>query len=57
MSQATNANDKIQLRPLLILILVLVIDLLSFTCILPLFPSIFDHYGAKPEQVFFHIDY
>ncbi|KAI6176581.1 hypothetical protein M3Y97_00813800 [Aphelenchoides bicaudatus] len=49
MTQMAN-SDQIQVRPLSILIFVLVLDLLSFTCILPLFPSIFDYYAEKKEQ-------
>uniref|UniRef100_A0AC35GA01 Major facilitator superfamily (MFS) profile domain-containing protein n=1 Tax=Panagrolaimus sp. PS1159 TaxID=55785 RepID=A0AC35GA01_9BILA len=40
-------TEKSTNRHLYILILILIIDLLSFTCILPLFPSILDGYAKS----------
>ncbi|KAG8184726.1 hypothetical protein JTE90_019329 [Oedothorax gibbosus] len=37
-----------------IIFLVLIIDLLGFTVILPLLPSIFDHYGNNKEDHLYH---
>jgi hypothetical protein len=36
-------------KRLFILILVLTLDLLAFTCILPLFPSIIEFYSARAQ--------
>ena len=45
---SVNGNEK---RVLFILFLTLVLDLLAFTCILPLFPAILDHYAAISDKV------
>lgn len=38
-------------RNLFILIAILTVDLLSFTCILPLFPSIIDFYAKNTAEI------
>lgn len=46
---------KEKLSPsLYIIFIVLIIDLLGFTVILPLLPSIFDHYGNNKEVIIKH---
>lgn len=42
---ATSAEEKMMNRTFYIIFISLVIDLLAFTVILPLLPSLLDHYG------------
>lgn len=44
---ATSAEEKMMNRTFYIIFISLVIDLLAFTVILPLLPSLLDHYGSS----------
>jgi hypothetical protein len=44
--------QKADVRTLTVLFLSLILDLLGFTVILPLFPTILDYYGQHDDQVF-----
>lgn len=38
-------------RTLIHLLIIMVLDLLAFTCILPLFPALMDYYGSQAQKV------
>ncbi len=54
-SQSADASKMStdQRKVLLILFAILVLDLLAFTCILPLFPSLLDFYASEGHRVSF----
>ncbi|KAI6241716.1 MFS domain-containing protein [Aphelenchoides fujianensis] len=58
-STATSAGEEVGKRwPLIVLMIVLSLDLLSFTCILPLLPSIFHRYADQGDKdpLYFHFN-
>lgn len=53
MSKLCFTNNEKKTSLIFILLLILIIDLISFTCILPLFPSILDYYSQNLSMQFF----
>ncbi|KAI6235843.1 MFS domain-containing protein [Aphelenchoides besseyi] len=56
--QSTSVEANAQKWPLIILMIILTLDLLSFTCILPLLPSIFERYADQgtEDSLYFYFD-
>lgn len=50
-SDVTDSPQTTDVRTLVILFISLILDLLAFTVILPLFPTILEHYGQHDDAV------